>query len=71
MALTTTVGGVWVLQALLGVDTMPAALRLKPFVPSVHESLIVETTAGPLPLPRLRSISAWSRGRDRRRRARR
>jgi hypothetical protein len=50
MALTTTVGGVWALQALLGVETMPAALRIKPFVPSVHESLIVETTAGPVPL---------------------
>jgi hypothetical protein len=50
MALTTTPGGVWVLQALLGIETMPAALRLKPFVPSVHESLIVETTAGRLPL---------------------
>jgi hypothetical protein len=50
VALTTTVGGVWVLQALLGVESMPTALRLKPFVPSVHESLIVDTTAGPLPL---------------------
>src|SRR5258705_8296714 len=50
MALTTTVGGAWALQALLGVETMPAVLRVKPFVPSVHESLIVETTAGPLPL---------------------
>jgi len=50
MALTTTVGGLWTLQALLGVETMPAVLRVKPFVPSVHESLIVETTGGPLPL---------------------
>jgi hypothetical protein len=50
MALTTTVGGVWTLQALLGVETMPAVLRIKPFVPSVHEALIVDTTAGPLPL---------------------
>ena len=50
MALTTTPGGVWVLQALLGVETMPAALRLKPYVPSAHESLIVQTTAGRLPL---------------------
>jgi hypothetical protein len=50
MALTTTVGGLWTLQALLGVETMPAVLRVKPFVPSVHESLIVETTAGPRPL---------------------
>jgi hypothetical protein len=50
MALTTTVNGVWTLQALLGVETMPAVLRIKPFVPSVHESLMVETTAGTVPL---------------------
>jgi EspG family len=50
MALTTTPGGVWVLQALLGVETMPPALRLKPYVPSAHESLMVQTTAGRLPL---------------------
>jgi hypothetical protein len=50
MALSTTVGGVWTLQALLGIETMPAALRLKPFVPSVHAALVVETTAGPQPL---------------------
>jgi hypothetical protein len=54
MALTTTVSGVWALQALLGVETMPAVLRIKPFVPSVHDSLIVETTAGPLPLAETR-----------------
>jgi hypothetical protein len=52
MALTTTVGGVWALQALLGIETMPASLRLKPYVPSVHGALIVETTAGPQPLSR-------------------
>ena len=50
MALTKTVGGVWVLQALLGVESMPTALRLKPFIPSVHHELIVETTAGPVPI---------------------
>jgi hypothetical protein len=50
MALSTTVGGVWTLQALLGIETMPASLRLKPYVPSVHASLVVETTAGPQPL---------------------
>jgi hypothetical protein len=50
VALTTTPGGLWVLQALLGVETMPAALRLKPYVPSAHESLMVQTTAGRLPL---------------------
>jgi EspG family len=50
MALTTSTTGIWVLQALLGVETMPVALRLKPFVPSVHSSLIVETTDGPRPV---------------------
>jgi EspG family len=50
MAVTTTVGGVWVLRALLGIETLPTALRVKPFIPSLHESLIVETTAGPLPM---------------------
>ena len=50
MSLTTTPSGVWVLQALLGVETMPVALRLKPFVPSVHSSLIVQTTDGPRPV---------------------
>lgn len=50
MALTTTVGGVWVLQALLGVESMPVALRLKPFIPSVHHELIVDSTAGPVPI---------------------
>jgi EspG family len=46
MALTTTVGGMWTLQALLGIETMPYALRLKPFVPSAHASLMVQSTAG-------------------------
>ena len=45
--LSTTVGGVWVLQALLGVESMPAALRLKPFIPSAHGEGIVETDQGP------------------------
>jgi EspG family len=50
MSLTTTTSGIWVLQALLGVETMPTALHLKPFVPSVHSSLIVETVDGPRPV---------------------
>ena len=33
--LTTTPSGIWVLQALLGVEKMPTALRLRPFVPSI------------------------------------
>jgi hypothetical protein len=36
----------WTLQALLGIETMPYALRLKPFVPSAHASLMVQSTAG-------------------------
>jgi hypothetical protein len=48
--LSTTVGGVWVLQALLGVESMPAALRLKPFIPSAHGEGIVETDQGLRPL---------------------
>jgi hypothetical protein len=50
MPLTTTVEGVWALQAMLGIESMPTALRLKPYIPSVHQDLVVETTAGPLPL---------------------
>jgi EspG family len=51
MALTTTPNGVWVLQALLGVETLPVALRLRPFIPSLYdESMIVDTTAGPVPV---------------------
>lgn len=48
MALTTTPEKVWILQALLGVETLPAALRLRPFVPSTNPSLIVDTDAGPV-----------------------
>lgn len=50
MALSTTANGVWVLQALLGVESMPVALRLKPYIPSVHHELIVDSTAGSVPL---------------------
>ncbi len=48
--LTTSVEGLWVLQALLGVESMPVALHLKPFIPSAHGSLIVETDTGTAPL---------------------
>jgi len=49
--LTTTPNGVWVLQALLGVETLPLALRLQPFIPSLYDdALIVSTTAGPVPV---------------------
>ena len=48
--LTTSVEGLWVLQALLGVESMPVALHLKPFIPSAHGSLIVETDSGSVPL---------------------
>jgi hypothetical protein len=51
MALMTTANGVWVLQALLGVETLPSALRLRPFVPSVYdEALVVATDAGAVPV---------------------
>ena len=40
----------WALQALLGVERMPTPLRLKPFIPSAHGDLIVETTQGRQPL---------------------
>ncbi len=48
--LTTSVDCVWALQALLGVERMPTTLRLKPFIPSAHGDLIVETTQGRRPL---------------------
>jgi hypothetical protein len=48
--LTTSVECVWALQALVGVEQMPTALHLKPFIPSAHGDLIVETTAGRTPL---------------------
>ena len=44
------------LQALLGVERMPTALRLKPFIPSAHGDLIVETTQGRQPLAKHRAI---------------
>src|SRR6516165_3237661 len=51
MALTTTPNGVWVLQELLGVETLPVALRLRPFIPSLYDdSVVVATTAGPVPV---------------------
>ena len=50
--LTTSTECVWVLQALLGVESMPVALRLKPFIPSAHGDLIVETTEGRQPISR-------------------
>ncbi len=48
--LTTTPSGIWVLQALLGVETMPTSLRLRPFVPSVDGDGTVATTHGDVPL---------------------
>ena len=41
--LTTTPSGIWVLQALLGVERMPTALRLRPFIPSVDGDGTVAT----------------------------
>jgi hypothetical protein len=48
--LTTSADGVWVLQALLRAERMPTVLRLKPFIPSAHGDLVVETTQGRQPL---------------------
>lgn len=48
--LTTTASGIWVLQALLGVETMPVALRLRPYIPSIDSGPTVMTVAGERPL---------------------
>ncbi len=48
--LTTTPSGIWVLQALLGVESMPTSLRLRPFIPSVDGDKMVSTTVGDVPL---------------------
>lgn len=50
--LTTTPSGIWVLQALLGVEKMPTALRLRPFVPSIDGGGSVATDIGEIPLHR-------------------
>ena len=47
--LTTTPNGIWMLQALLGVEKMPTALRLRPFVPSVDGDGTVATELGDVP----------------------
>ena len=48
--LTTSPAGIWVLQALLGVETMPVTLGLRPFIPSVDSGPTVMTVAGERPL---------------------
>ncbi|RDH80267.1 ESX secretion-associated protein EspG [Mycolicibacterium moriokaense] len=50
--LTTTPSGIWVLQALLGIEKMPTALRLRPFVPSIDGGGSVTTDIGEIPLTR-------------------
>ncbi len=50
--LTTTPSGIWLLQALLGVEKMPTALRLRPFVPSIDGGGSVATDIGEIPLER-------------------
>jgi hypothetical protein len=47
--LTTTPNGIWILQALLGVEKMPTALRLRPFIPSVDGDGTVATEVGQVP----------------------
>ncbi|MFZ0831722.1 MAG: ESX secretion-associated protein EspG [Mycobacterium sp.] len=48
--LTTSPAGIWVLQALLGVETMPVTLGLRPYIPSVDSGPTVLTVAGERPL---------------------
>ncbi|MFY9920847.1 MAG: ESX secretion-associated protein EspG [Mycobacterium sp.] len=48
--LTTTPSGIWLLQALLGIEKMPTALRLRPFVPSIDGGGTVATDVGEVPL---------------------
>jgi sulfur relay (sulfurtransferase) DsrF/TusC family protein len=48
--LTTTTSAIWVLQALLGVESMPTSLRLRPFIPSVDGDGTVATDVGDVPL---------------------
>jgi hypothetical protein len=50
--LMTTPSGIWVLQALLGIERMPTALRLRPFVPSIDGGGSVLTDIGEIPLER-------------------
>lgn len=48
--LTTSRDCIWVLQALCAVEQMPTALHLKPYIPSVHNDLVVDTDVGRRPL---------------------
>lgn len=48
--LTTSPAGIWVLQALLGVETMPVTLGLRPYIPSIDSGPTVMTVAGERPL---------------------
>ncbi|MCG5433048.1 ESX secretion-associated protein EspG [Mycobacterium sp. MYCO198283] len=48
--LTTTPSGVWVLQSLLGIESMPISMRLRPYIPSVDAGPTVVTLAGERPL---------------------
>ena len=59
--LTTTPTGIWVLQALLGVEKMPTALRLRPFMPSVDAARPCATELGELPLVQTAEYARWPR----------
>lgn len=48
--LTTSRECVWVLQALCGIEQMPISLHLKPYIPSCHDDLVVDTDQGRRPL---------------------
>jgi hypothetical protein len=55
MSLETSLGGLWVLQALCGIETLPTALRCVPYVPSVHAELLAGGAAAPI-----RSVSDYT-----------
>jgi hypothetical protein len=48
--LTTSPECVWVLQALCRVEQMPTSLHLRPYIPSVHDDMVVDTDHGRRPL---------------------
>lgn len=48
MGLETSLGGLWVLQALCGVETLPAALRCDLYIPSVHADFLAGGELAPI-----------------------
>ena len=62
--LTTTPNGIWILQALLGVEKMPTALRLRPFIPSVDGDGTVATDTRRCAVVTDRRVRLAGRGRS-------